>query len=303
MPPARRPSLDQLRTFLHVFRAGTFSEAASRSGLSQPTVTSHIRNLEEHFGRDVFVRTTTGAEPTVFGRELASQLAVHLDQIDRIVADEASATGLREVVVGGPHEFLVTCLIPALGGVGDRLPRIRYVPDSSAALLQALEAGSVDMVVSTVRPRGATFAVSPIADEELVLVASPRLDVPVGSLAELSAAPFVAFNRELAIIRRYWNTVFAAEPVFDASVVVPDLVAVKAAVVSGRGISVLPRYLVADELRSGRLVQVHEVDEPPINTVFLAIRRESMERQDRVAVAAGVVLGAVKTYVARDQTE
>lgn len=55
-------------------------------------------------------------------------------------------------------------------------------------------------------------------------------------------------------------------------VTMPDLNAVKAAVVGGTGFTVLPRYLCTGELASGALVLLHDPDDPPINTAFLVQR-------------------------------
>ncbi|GEE00361.1 hypothetical protein nbrc107696_08070 [Gordonia spumicola] len=51
MPAPKPPSLDQLRTFLAVFRAGSLSDAARQMGVSQPSVTNHVAALEKWFGK------------------------------------------------------------------------------------------------------------------------------------------------------------------------------------------------------------------------------------------------------------
>ncbi|WP_235192842.1 LysR substrate-binding domain-containing protein [Streptomyces viridochromogenes] len=49
--------------------------------------------------------------------------------------------------------------------------------------------------------------------------------------------------------------------------------AVLAVVEAGAGISVLPRYLVGPALAAGTVVQLHEPEFPPLNTLYLATRR------------------------------
>jgi DNA-binding transcriptional LysR family regulator len=53
---------------------------------------------------------------------------------------------------------------------------------------------------------------------------------------------------------------------------VPDLRALAAAAVAGAGVTVLPSYLIADELADGRLVVLRETDDPPINTLYIVRR-------------------------------
>ena len=68
---------------------------------------------------------------------------------------------------------------------------------------------------------------------------------------------------------------FDTHPSGSAALVVPDLRAVCAAAVDDVGVTVLPRYLCADELRTGRLVALLEPEVPPINTLYLAERAGS----------------------------
>ncbi|HLL33580.1 MAG TPA: LysR family transcriptional regulator, partial [Streptomyces sp.] len=52
--------LNQLRTFLAVYRSGSFTAAAGLLGVSQPTVTTQIRALERQSGRELFERLPRG---------------------------------------------------------------------------------------------------------------------------------------------------------------------------------------------------------------------------------------------------
>jgi DNA-binding transcriptional LysR family regulator len=82
----------------------------------------------------------------------------------------------------------------------------------------------------------------------------------------------VSYAEDLPILRRYWRHVFGVRLTADPAIVVPDLRAVRSAVASGVGISVLPSYLCATELHDGSLVPLLEPADPPINTGFLVQR-------------------------------
>ncbi|MGW0943018.1 LysR family transcriptional regulator [Streptomyces sp. NPDC002623] len=73
--------LNLLRTFLAVYRSGSFTAAAPQLGLSQPTVTAQIRTLEQQSGRELFTRLPRGVEPTPPAHELAEQVAAPLDAL------------------------------------------------------------------------------------------------------------------------------------------------------------------------------------------------------------------------------
>lgn len=295
MTNSRKPSLDQLRTFLAVYRSGSFSDAARQIEMSQPTVTNHIGALERWFGSPLFVRTANGAEPTPFAHETAATLGDQLDRIDRFLSGEViPGKPLRTVSIGGPYDFMTSCVIPALGPVASGLPQLSVAFGQSSRLLEDLESDKLDLAISTIRPRDRDVRAWPLADEEFWLVGRPGSVDQDASLSTLSKASFVAYNRELSIIRRYWNTVMSAEPIFDATLLVPDLMSVKAAVLGGFGISVLPSYLVSQEVASGELVKLVDPPEPPINTVFLCAQSRALRSRDQTHELAELILARVK---------
>lgn len=306
-PKRRRPSLDQLRTFLVVYRAGSFSDAARKLQVSQPTVTNHVASLEKWFGDELFIRNITGVTPTVQAQQIAGAIADQVDYIDRFFANEDSVEStLREVRIGGPRELIVHVVIPALAEDAGRLPKLNLTMGASRELLDDLRAGRLDLAVSTVRPRDRDLVGWPLIDEEFWMVAPPGFQIPSDSISKLAALPIVAYNRDLAVIRRFWNSVFNAEPAFDPDLIVADLLAVKQAVIDGFGLSVLPSYLVHEEVASGALVRIAETAEPPINTVFLVAQRSVFASRTLLEGMAKLLLKRVNVFgsrIGRPQTE
>ena len=62
--------LKQLECFAAVVKYGSFTVAAQHLYLSQPTVSAHVRTLEEELGRRLLIRTTKSLEVTPKGREV-----------------------------------------------------------------------------------------------------------------------------------------------------------------------------------------------------------------------------------------
>ena len=60
----------QLRSFVAVADCGSFTQAAAQLYTSQPTVSAHIRQLEEELQQRLFLRTTKSLSITPHGREL-----------------------------------------------------------------------------------------------------------------------------------------------------------------------------------------------------------------------------------------
>jgi DNA-binding transcriptional LysR family regulator len=170
-------------------------------------------------------------------------------------------------------------------------------------LLDYLKSGHLDLVVSTIRPRCRGVDGAPLADEEFVLLASPRIAaaLPEGSLAVegprvLEKLPMIAYGEALPIIRRYWRTIFDAPPPRSPAVVIPDLRAVLSAVIASAGISVLPTYLCAAELSAGAVVPLLQPEIPPINTFYLATRSGTLA-DPRLALLHDHLLTQAKQWV------
>jgi DNA-binding transcriptional LysR family regulator len=293
--------LSLLRTFLAVHRAGSITGGAEHLGLAQPTVTAHIKALESALGMELFQRLPRGVAATSVADELAREIAPHVDALD---AASARRLGPRDplakpVHLAGPAELTAARVLPALAGLTGRGLRLRVTHGLAEDLLAGLAAGRFDLVVSTLRPRRRAVTATALADEEFVLVAAPtwaeRIDsgrltrAPARALRDV---PLVAYAEDLPIIRRYWRTIFGTRATASAAVIVPDLRGVQAAVAAGAGISVLPRYLCAAELASGRLVQLLDPELPPINTLYLATRTATASLPHIAAVRAHLLAQA-----------
>ncbi|MFI5835364.1 LysR family transcriptional regulator [Micromonospora sp. NPDC051300] len=290
-----KTSLDLLRSFLAVHRAGSITGAAELLGVAQPTVTAQLRALEEAVGRPLFDRLPRGVTPTAAGDELARRVAEPLDRLAAVLTGEPDTAYARTVFLGGPAELLAERVLPALAGpVADGL-ELRVVAGMPEGLQDDLVAGRLDLAVTSVRPRRRGMVVEPLYDEEFVLVAAPSwADRVVGPVtpAALREVPLVAWGEEAPILRRYWRTVFDTRLTRTPSLVVADLRAVRSAVAAGAGASVLPAYLCRGELASGALRALLVPPVPPLNTLFLAVRPGAAGRREVQAVRRTLLAAA-----------
>ncbi|MFD0060594.1 LysR family transcriptional regulator [Streptomyces sp. NPDC056690] len=274
--------LNLLRTFLAVYRSGSFTAAARLLGLSQPTVTTQIRALERQLDRELFERLPRGVAPVPFADELASRVVDPLDALSAVAGQGgADADAAAEPVhLAGPAEMLCHCVLPALAPLVEKGVRLRITTGLTDPLLEELRTGRHDLVIATSRPRGRNLTSVPLADEEFVLVAAPiwadRIGGPNRIAADgpgmLHTVPLITYAEELPIARRYWRHVFGRRLTSKAAVTVPDLRGVVSAVTAGAGFSVLPRYLCRELLAAGALVLLHDPEDPPFNTGYVVQR-------------------------------
>lgn len=279
------PGLPQLQTFLAIYRLGSVTAAAQQLHLSQPTVSAHLRALEAELGRPLFVRLARGVSATPPGHALARDVAPHLDALEGVRggfgADGAEAT----VHLGGPSDLIAAAALPSLAPLLAQRIRVLVRTGIAEPLLEALAADELDLVLATRRGTERRLRFETLFDESLVLVAGrawrARLDpAAVGQDpgTGLGGVPLVAYDEELPILREYWRECFGLALERTAALVVPDLRAVCGAVAAGAGISVVPRYLAADGLARGELLELHRPETPPRTTISLAYRPGALRR-------------------------
>lgn len=283
------PDLEHLRTFVTVYRTGSLTEAAALLGLSQPTVTARIKDMEAAFGHALFERSSSGVIPTVRGDELARAASYSVDALDDLLSSSLVGAPVA-VQLGGPAELLSVMVVPRLAEVIAAIEApVQLTFGLADSLLAMLRAGRLDIVVSAVRPQLPGVATAPLYDEEFLLVGAPSWrentlhGVEGTHAASWTGVPFVAYAQNLPIIRRYWQSVFGRRPEgLEVSAVVPDLRGVRDAVLAGAGISVLPEYLVRADIAAGKLVLLDVPEVTPLNTVYVATRSGETVRNQRV---------------------
>ncbi|MGP9724388.1 LysR family transcriptional regulator [Corynebacterium sp. AOP40-9SA-29] len=293
--------LNLLRTFLTVYRAGSFTAAAAQVGLSQPTVTAQIRSLENLTTQRLFTRLPRGVEPTPAADELAARVSVPLDALSVLDGGTGSQRGRTSPVhLAGPSELLCTRVLPALSELVASGVQLRVRQGLTDPLMDDLRAGQQDLIICTRRPRGRALESHPLTDEEYVLVASPRwadhvrdITTESGLCVALHGVPLVTYADDMPIVRRYWRTVFGKQrPPASVALTVPNLHAVVSAVASGAGYSVLPQSLCEEHLRDGRLILLADPEEPPLNTLFLVQRPGSEANPDVERVRDALIQAA-----------
>jgi len=103
--------LNQIRYFLNLADTLNFTEAAMRSGVSQPTLTRAIQRLEQELGGTLVYRDGKDSRLTSLGREIRSEFALIADSEQRVRAISLNRVrGRRETLTLG----IVNTIAPAL---------------------------------------------------------------------------------------------------------------------------------------------------------------------------------------------
>lgn len=282
------------RSFVAIYRLGSVSAAAASRYMTQPALSQHLAALEAEVGEPLFRRTPRRMVPTERAKLLYAQIAPAVDRLER-VDDAFKLPGRAPVLrLGGPHEFMHERIIPELP---DLPYRLILTFGETRPLLKLLQDGELDLLVATQHVATAGLVFSRLAVETFLPVGVRPLDVPPGAghhaiRAALEKERWISYGSDLPMIRRYWMQAFGVRCAILPDFVVPDLRIIKTMVLRGLGVSVLPDYLVREELEAGRLRVLHEPDAPAVNELWL-VRRSADSSDERLRAFADALASAV----------
>ena len=206
-------SLRQLKVFVTVARARSFSRAGEMIGLSQSAVSHSVKELEHQTGVRLLDRTTREVVLTEAGQQLAGRLERLLDELT-ITLRDAGRVGqqLSGTVKVAASQTISAHLIPqCIAHSNRRYPDIDFVLHDRPQqwVLESIRQGEVDF--------GIVIDPGPAADLQCeVVLAEPFLllcrgDHPFASLTEV---PWQALQDERLILQDYAS---GSRPLIDAA--------------------------------------------------------------------------------------
>ncbi len=249
----------ELRTFLMVAELGSFSRAAVRLGMPQPTLSRQVSRLEDDFGSPLFYRHGRGVALTDLGHQLKQQtepLVREMDQVcDELKAKAGNASGL--VRFGIPPSIGRSMAAAVVASFRARCPeaQLRVMEAFSGTLAEWLEAGTVDVAILYDERRSRTMSVEPLLNEDLVLVGRPG-DLPQADpvpIEEIDISRLILPSNGEAL-RRAIDTGFEAAGInLESPLEIDSFATVKFLVESENLLTILPHGATMRELEEGRL--------------------------------------------------
>lgn len=291
-------NLQNLRSFVEVYRSGSISDAARALGLTQPAVSQHVAALEAQMGRQLFVRQARGMAPTALADDLAQQIGDGLDRAEAALATmKARSANLSGAVhIAGPAELMAERVAPQLSVLWQAGLQVRMQFGGRDALYQMLLEGRVDLAFTASTPTDPQLDGVGIGVERLLLVAAPQYAMRLEHASDLTEAlramDHVAYDSDRPLIRGWCeaNGVDLARAV--PAVTAPDIRALRRCAEAGAGWSVMPDYLCAASLQADTLRTVAAPVRTPENRFYLVWVKSAL-RHPRVAFARQKLLAVL----------
>ncbi|GGJ43427.1 LysR family transcriptional regulator [Deinococcus roseus] len=180
-PP--RPTLSQLQCFVAVSDAGSFNEAAARTGMSQSSLSEAVQTLEKHLKCSLLHRSRSGITLTEAGSRALEHARIALlavEDLTRAVEDPQELTGTVRIV--SLRSVASKLLPPVLVRLRHDHPRLNVVVLESESHASAGEAmlmrGEADIGLLTHPPQASLLSWPIFHDEWLAIYARTRQQKP-----------------------------------------------------------------------------------------------------------------------------
>jgi DNA-binding transcriptional LysR family regulator len=270
----------QLAAFCAVVERRSFSQAATRLGVTQPAVSLQIRSLEQRLGRQLLDRSGRRVEPTEAGRDLYQSAKRMLQIEDELLEGLAeSETGalrgsLRLGAATGPGGSVVPILLCAFQQANPGLSVSLAVHDTQTVIEQVADRElELGIVGAQRRHRGVAF--EPLFSDEVALVTPPshRLAGRTVSLDELRGETLILMQEGAGVrqvIEEELRRTGTRLRDLDVRLELGLQESVRSAVIAGYGITFISRAAVEAELEAGTLAVARVAGLEPRRQIFVA---------------------------------
>lgn len=253
-----RLPLTALRSFEAAGRLGSFTLAADELSVSQAAVSRQVKELEAELGKPLFERRHRSVRLTAAGRSLLDVLSRSFDAMDASLSEIRGRRGGGLLEISAEPSFAACWLVSHLEDFRAGHPEIDVAVDSDMRLIE-FRTHEAEIAIrhgmdAKAWPR---TEADPVVEVDLVPVIAPALLVsgpPLRTPADLLAHTLLHEEN-----RSVWERWFAAAGVEGVPLGRAQIFAegnlVLQAVLRGHGVALVDRFLAAEDIAAGRIVQ------------------------------------------------
>jgi len=289
----------KLEAFCKVAELNSFTSAAKAMLLSQPTISEHVRYLEEELGQKLLERRVKDISLTPVGAVLYDYARKILQTRDEAIqAVKQYGGNLVGNVIIGCSTIPGTYIVPQLlGPFHKQYESIKTTLRISSSRIIAEEVlhGKLEFGVVGAKWNENGLLWSRFFSDELTVVIHPKhpwTEKKEVSLSELLEEPFILREQESGT-RKVIAQVLAKsgfrEQDLQSVAEIGSTAAVKEAVKSGIGVAILSKRATVDEIQCGRLASI-TIKGLQLKRPFYLIRRKNRE----ISQVASVLLEFLK---------
>jgi LysR family hydrogen peroxide-inducible transcriptional activator len=296
LPASSMPTLRQLQFLIALRAEGSFVAAAEAVGVTQPTLSAGIKDLETSLGATLVERGRSGAVLTPAGEDAAERAARAISEVEELVrsvqaAGEPFSGTFRLGAIPTIAPFLLPRALPLLKKKFPRL-RLQMREDLTHRLVEQLRARTLDAALIGLPYEAHGIATLPIADDEFLFL-GPE-DHPLAKRNDLK--PEQLKQEELLLLedghclREHTLSACRLAPSKRSSEVgATSLHTLVQMVAGGMGVTLLPKIAAEAGVTAGAHVAVRSFAKPVVGRAIGVAWRERGAREDEARMLADVL--------------
>lgn len=291
--------LNQLRGFVTVARMGSFTRAAEALFLTQPALSLQVKALERSLGELLFERRGRTLLLTSAGRVVLKRAEQILDLIEQTGDEVQALKGLTggQLVIGTSDSNCLYVLPDVVQLFRTSFPNVElHLTNSQSTRVASLVAeGRVDFGLVTLPVVAPHIESTPLFRREDVLICAPTHPLCARSSItpqELGAYPLLLLDKSSNSRTLLDQALVEAGVVAESVMELGSIEVIKRYVEIELGVSVVPRFTAAIEIREGRL---HAVPVEWLPECFVGVVKR---KNGYLSPAAQMFLGLLEQYVA-----
>ncbi|WP_420408259.1 LysR substrate-binding domain-containing protein [Hoeflea sp.] len=295
-----RPTHRQLEYFVAVAERGHFAEAANACHVSQPTLSTQLRLLEEQLGADLIERGAGRARPTPVGLKLLPLARTVLSALDDMV--DMAATGadnlgglVRLGVAPTFGPYFMPRFLPRLHTMFPAL-EVYIREDRPSALEEGVGNGLIDCAVTPLPNLPDAFVSVPICEETIYLgipVEHPLATSPAVTIAMLRGSRLLTLGRGHRLYEQVQTLSDASGARLSEDYEGTSLDALRQMVSIGMGLSLFPAAYAASEISSDASIRLCQIERWPIRRTVCLIWRKGSSRHQHFQTLAECAVEAI----------
>lgn len=280
----------QLKSFLALAQTRNFTRAAERLGVSQPTVSQHVRKLEQAAGRVLVTRDTRDVRLTDNGDAMAGFARTILAANDVATRYFSGAAMRGRLRFGTADDLAITGLPRILREFRQLYPQINLelTVSQSDQLHRRLKAGALDLVF--VKWVSGAQEGEVVKQDTFAWVGLEQTVLEPGAPVPVIVYPAPSLSRKLAL-----DALEDAGRTWRITCTTKQISGVLAALRAGIGIAVMPTSLVPEDLK----IITRRFDLPPVGDVDFTLIRNPLANTEVIDALTQAIMGRKLTPVGR----
>lgn len=298
--------LKQLQSLIEVIRCQSFTKAAEKLYISQPTISTHIRMLEEELRSRLIIRTTKSIEITPHGWELyecaCRMLALRDGLVQRWAQENRNIISLGVSTI--PADYILPEILPLFR---EACPEVQFHihQSDSGGIVEGLRAGSFALGMIGMESSEEGIESIPFYRDSMVMITPVQerfAQLRAGSeeLLDVLLREPVILREQGSGSRRCMESYFVQRNIDESSLHVisrlNDQESIKKLVAGGFGISFISKKAAEDYHMSGKLLSFELPGALAVRSLYFVYRKDYILKEH-----IRQFIGFVREYYSRKE--